>query len=134
LWNVVGFSCRGCFFVLLVLPGMKQRVAGLEELLCFGLVGRMPVPMDRTPTKTTCTTTCKTTSRTEQQNSKEKVEVSLVLCIARQPYRFTPSYVQFNAIRFRFHLTMVHVNAVLVVFFPFFFLLFLFLVLLRLPW
>ena len=132
--NVVGFSCRGCFFVLLVLPGMKQCVAGLDELLCFGLVGRMPVPMDRTPTKTTCTTTCNTTSRTEQteqQNSKEKVEEALVLCIARQPYRFTPSYVQFNAIRFRFHLTMVHVNAVLVVFFPF---LLLFLVLLRLPW
>ena len=72
LGNVVGFSCRGCFFVLLVLPGMKQCVAGLDELLCFGLVGRMPVPMDRTPTKTTCTTTCNTTSRTEQTEQQNK--------------------------------------------------------------
>ena len=92
LGNVVGFSCRGCFFVLLVLPGMKQCVAGLDELLCFGLVGRMPVPMDRTPTKTTCTTTCNTTSRTEQteqteQQRESKRGISVMHCpITRSPH------------------------------------------------
>jgi len=30
---------------------MKQRVAGLDELLCFGLVGRMPVPMNKNTDK-----------------------------------------------------------------------------------